>query len=101
MNYNELPAHDSWAFWADAERFRDENRATYDKLRKVCTRGQSPCGGKVVVRELAPERGRRRFAVVCNPIRLDSLHVALFCDRGWLAYGYRVEQGIICINSAD
>ena len=99
MRYNELPAHESWSFREDADRCREENLATYEELRKVCTRGEAPCGGKVVVKELAPGYGHRRFHVVCNPIRLDSLHVALFCDRGGLPFGYRVEQGVICVHT--
>ena len=92
MKYNELPAHSSWAFKKDADRLAAENKATYEALRKVCTRGELPCGGKVVVKEMGPVYHRRRFKVICNPIQLDSKHIALFCDRGNLCFGYTVTN---------
>lgn len=93
MKYNDLPVHSSWAFKKDAERLHMENQATYEALRGVCTRGEAPCGGKVVIKELGPAYGRRRFKVICNPIKLDSKHVALFCDRGNLCFGYTISGG--------
>ena len=92
---NALPVHSQWALRSDAEQCARENRATYDKLREVCTRGEAPCGGKTVVKQLGLARGMLRFAVVCNPNRLDMDHIALFCDRGDLGFGYRVGVGSV------
>ena len=97
MKYNELPAHSSWAFKKDAARLHDENMATYEALRKVCTHGDRPIGGMAVVRELTPGYACRRYQIVSNPIRLDSLHMALYCDGGGLCFGYRVENSVIVV----
>lgn len=95
MNYNELPVHSQWAFRMDAEQCARENRVSYEKLREVCTRGEAPCGGKTVVKHLGPGYKKDRFSVVCNPKRLDMDHIALFCDRGNLPFGYRVGPGSV------
>ena len=95
MNYNELPVHTPWAYRQDAGKCASENRATYDRLREVCTRGEAPCGGRTVVKRLSPAYGRARYIVVCNPRRLDMDHIALFCDCGNLPFGYRVTNGSV------
>ena len=95
MIYNELPVHKQWAYRKDYEECSRENLATYDRLREVCTRGEAPCCGKTVVKRLTPSFGKDRYAVVCNPRRLDMDHIALFCDRGSLCFGYRVSEGSI------
>ena len=95
MRLNDMPVHTQWAFRQDADELRRENKATYERLREVCTRGEAPCGGRTVVRELSPMPDRRRFAVVCTPRRLDMDHIALFCDRGNLHHGYGVARGSV------
>ena len=95
MKYNDLPVHSDWAFREDADMCAHENRMTYEKLREICTRGEAPCGGKTVVKPLGPVYGRTRYKVICNPTRLDMAHIALFCDRGNLCFGYSIGAGSV------
>lgn len=94
-SYNALPAHSAWAFTEDADVRSRENAETYDRLREVCEFGDEPDGDKVVVTEGAPLYLKNRYRVVSNPIGLDSLHTALFCDRGNLCFGYEYHAGTI------
>lgn len=68
---------------------------TYDKLCKVCTFGEHPIGGLVVVRYLGPSYTKQRYAIVSNPIGLDAEHIAFFCDAGNLPFGFGMHAGII------
>lgn len=88
VDYNALPAHSAWAYTEGADRKSRENAETYERLREVCEFGYEPDGRKVVVMGLGPIFCRNRYFVVSNPIGLDALHVALFCDSGNLCFGY-------------
>ena len=95
MKYNDLPVHTQYAFRNDAAKLHRENKDTYEKLREVCTRGEAPCGGKTVVKRLGAGISKDRYKVVCNPLGIDMDHIALFCDRGCLNFGYNVAAGSI------
>lgn len=86
--YNTLPAHSAWAYTDDEDRKRRENSETYERLCEFCELGDEPDGRKVVVAYVGPLYGINRYRVVSNPIGLDALHVALYCDRGNLCFGY-------------
>lgn len=94
-DYNAMPAHKAWAFAKYADVKRRENAETYERLCDVCKFGDKPDGDKVVVTEGVPFYLKNRYRVVSNPIGLDSLHIALFCDRGNLCFGYRYSMGTI------
>ena len=98
-DYNALPAHNGWAFDKYADVKRHENAETYRRLRKVCEFGDKPDGDKVVVTEGVPLYLKNRYRVVSNPIGLDALHIALFCDRGNLCFGYVCRAGIIDVHT--
>lgn len=87
-DYNALPAHSAWAYTEGADRKSRENSETYERLREVCEFWDEPDGRKVVVMGLGPFYGRNRYCVISNPIGMDALHVALFCDGGNLCFGY-------------
>lgn len=69
--------------------------ATYEQLCKVCIFGEQPNGGKVVVKRMGPAYAKERFAVVSNPIGLDSEHIAFWADHGNMPFGFGVRAGII------
>ena len=68
---------------------------TYDKLCRVCTFGEQPIGGKVVIKRMGAAYAKERFAVVSNPIGLDSEHIAFWADHGNMPFGFGVRAGII------
>ena len=88
VDYNALPAHSAWAYTDDEDRKRRENSETYERLCEVCKLGDEPCGDKVVVAYVGPSYHRNQYRVISNPIGLDALHVALYCDRGNLCFGH-------------
>lgn len=94
-DYNALPAHKAWAFTENEDIMRRENRETYQRLLDVCEFGDKPDGDKVVVMDVGPIYHRNVYRVISNPIGLDVLHVALFCDRGNLCFGYAYCAGLI------
>ena len=94
-DYNALPAHNGWAFDKYADVKRRENAETYERLREVCEFGDEPDGDKVVVMDVGALYHKNEYRVISNPICLDALHVALFCDRGNLCFGYGYRAGII------
>lgn len=96
-DYNALPAHKAWAFTKDEDRKSRENAETYKRLREVCEFGEEPDGDKVVVTEGVPLYLKNEYRVISNPIGLDALHIALFCDRGNLCFGYYNRAGLICV----
>lgn len=69
--------------------------ATYDELCRVCTHGDAPIGGKVVVKDLGPAYAKHRYAVVSNPIGLDAEHIAFWCDGGNLCFGFGIRGSVI------
>lgn len=94
-DYNALPAHSAWAYAADEDRKFRENADTYERLCEVCEFGCESDGDKVVVTDAVPLYHRNEYRVISNPIGLDALHVALFCDSGNLCFGYDYNAGII------
>lgn len=94
-DYNALPAHSAWAYTEGADMKCRENAETYERLCEVCEFGGEPDGDKVVVTDVVPLYHRNEYRVISNPIGLDSLHVALFCDSGNLCFGYGYNAGII------
>lgn len=94
-DYNALPAHKAWAYTKDEDRKRRENAETYKRLCEVCEFGDEPDGGKVVVMDVGSLYHRNEYRVISNPIGLDALHMALFCDRGNLCFGYGYCAGLI------
>lgn len=94
-DYNALPAHSAWAYTEDEDRNSRENSDTYERLREVCEFGGEPDGEKVVVMEVDTRCKVNVYKVISNPLGLDALHVALFCDRGNLCFGYGYNTGII------
>lgn len=95
VDYNALPAHSAWAYTEDADVKSLENSETYDRLCEVCEFGDVPDGDNVVVMYVGPRYLVNEFHVVSNPIGLDALHVALFCDNGNLCFGHGSHGGII------
>lgn len=94
-DYNALPAHSAWAYTEGADMKCRENAETYERLREVCEFGGEPDGEKVVVMDVEPRYHVNEYQVISNPLGLDALHVALFCDRGNLCFGYGYNTGII------
>jgi len=92
---NALPVNAPWAYKPNYAELAEQNRATYEEVSKVCTFGEQPIGGLVVVRQMAPAYARARYKVVSNPIGLDTAHIALFCDGGSLCFGYRMGAGSV------
>lgn len=94
-DYNALPAHSAWAYTEDEDVKCRENAETYERLREVCEFGREPDGDKVVVMDCGPKYYVNEYQVISNPLCLDDLHVALFCDCGNLCFGYGSFAGII------
>ena len=94
-DYNALPAHSAWAYAEDEDVKCRENAETYERLREVCEFGREPDGDKVVVMGCGPKYYANEYQVISNPLGLDALHVALFCDSGNLCFGYGYNAGII------
>lgn len=68
---------------------------TYGELCKVCMFGSEPIGGNVIVRRMSDGYNTQRYAIVSNPIGLDSEHIAFWADGGNMPFGYAVRCGII------
>lgn len=94
-DYNALPAHKAWAYTENEDIKRRENHDTYQRLLEVCEFGDKPDADKVVVMDVGPIYHKNVFRVISNPIGLDVLRVALFCDRGNLCFGYGYCAGLI------
>lgn len=45
--------------------------------------------------DVGPLYHKNEYRVISNPLGLDALHVALFCDRGNLCFGYCYRASLI------
>lgn len=94
---NKLPVHSPWAFKEDEGRKRLENLATYKEIEDLVVFGDTPIEGKVVVGRPRPSYGHTEYHIVSNPLGMSIRLIALWCDRGNLCFGYRVEGPTICV----
>lgn len=86
--YNALPVHYGYAFTPSAAQAAKENAETYDALQDVCKFGSEPDGTHTVIAHAGTSYARASYRVIDNPHGIDAAHLALFCDRGNLCFGY-------------
>lgn len=100
-DYNALPVHVGWLGDKDGGDKAEQNRSTYLKLQEVCEFGNVPKEDKAVLRVTSERDDGTLYRALSNPLGIDDAHLALFCDRGSLVYGYSRLGPMILVKAEE